>query len=222
MAEIYLIRHGQSANNAGPDHTRVPDPGLTELGTKQATATANWLATLGIDQLFCSPFLRSLETTRPAAGTTKIAPTVRPELCEKGGCYSGYEEGSRQGEPGMKRSEISQRYPGWNIDATINEEGWWNREYEKLPEARARAQCVIDWMKSEFSGFTGNVAMIIHADFKQLLIEEIVSSRIDSDLFGWMGPLRNVGATHFSLDSGQWKLHSLNATSHLPGEWITG
>ena len=33
---LYLVRHGESANNALPNHQRVADPSLTELGQKQA------------------------------------------------------------------------------------------------------------------------------------------------------------------------------------------
>lgn len=43
MPSIYLIRHGQAA--AGFDGHR--DPGLSDLGRKQAIAVADDLATLG-------------------------------------------------------------------------------------------------------------------------------------------------------------------------------
>ena len=43
--EIYLIRHGQSSNNAlGTADGRSKDPSLTEIGFQQAAITATYLA----------------------------------------------------------------------------------------------------------------------------------------------------------------------------------
>ncbi|MBK8035238.1 MAG: histidine phosphatase family protein [Chloroflexi bacterium] len=45
--ELYIIRHGQSTNNALPDDsqaTRVNDAPLTDLGKRQAEALATYLA----------------------------------------------------------------------------------------------------------------------------------------------------------------------------------
>ena len=63
--QLYLIRHGQSENNARPEHMRVEDAELTELGHQQARHLAPWIATLELDRLFCSPFRRALQTAWP-------------------------------------------------------------------------------------------------------------------------------------------------------------
>ena len=47
---LYLIRHAQSENNARPEHERVEDPGLTELGARQ------------IDHLVAAELLPGLST----------------------------------------------------------------------------------------------------------------------------------------------------------------
>lgn len=60
--ELYLIRHGQSENNARPEHLRVEDALLTELGHQQAGLAAEWIKTIGLDRLFSSPFRRALQT----------------------------------------------------------------------------------------------------------------------------------------------------------------
>ena len=41
--QLYLVRHAQSSNNAQPEHLRVPDPGITEIGEQQAICLADWL-----------------------------------------------------------------------------------------------------------------------------------------------------------------------------------
>lgn len=55
---IYLIRHGEPAASWGAH----PDPGLTELGTRQALAAAEQLAKLGAKRAVTSPLARSRET----------------------------------------------------------------------------------------------------------------------------------------------------------------
>lgn len=55
---IYLIRHGEPAGAYGAH----PNPGLTELGTRQAFAAAEVLATAGAKRAITSPLARSRET----------------------------------------------------------------------------------------------------------------------------------------------------------------
>ncbi len=55
---IYLIRHGEPAASWGMH----PDPGLTELGARQAFAAAESLAKLGAKWAVTSPLARSRET----------------------------------------------------------------------------------------------------------------------------------------------------------------
>lgn len=82
MPQLYLIRHGQSENNArAGESTRTADPGLTHTGQVQAVRVASHLTrevdrtdvrdgfvTEGgyrIGRLFCSPMLRALQTAQP-------------------------------------------------------------------------------------------------------------------------------------------------------------
>lgn len=55
---IYLIRHGEPAGAYGAH----PDPGLTELGVRQAFSAAEELATRGAKRAITSPLKRSRET----------------------------------------------------------------------------------------------------------------------------------------------------------------
>lgn len=55
---IYLIRHGEPAAGWGTH----PDPGLTELGVRQAFSAAESLATRGAKWAVTSPLARSRET----------------------------------------------------------------------------------------------------------------------------------------------------------------
>lgn len=57
-AMIYLVRHGEAAGAYGAH----PNPGLTELGTRQAFAAAEQLARAGAKWAVTSPLARSRET----------------------------------------------------------------------------------------------------------------------------------------------------------------
>ena len=54
---FYYIRHGEPLG--------VPDYSLTPLGQEQAKALAKRLCLFGIDRVFASPTLRTMQTAKP-------------------------------------------------------------------------------------------------------------------------------------------------------------
>lgn len=223
MTQICLIRHGQSANNAQPEHLRIADPGLTPTGEQQAHALAAWFEQRAIASLFCSPFLRSLETARPLAERKQLPVRVRSNLFEMGGCYSGHEVGQERGEPGMGRSQLSLAYPSWEIDELISESGWWNREYETWEQAKVRAVAVERWLAEEIAPLPGTHLLVIHADFKRLLLTQMLhdATLAQHHIDLAEAPLLNTGVTTLEYVDGLWSLLEFNSTQHLPDNWIT-
>lgn len=223
MTEIYLIRHGQSANNAQAEHLRVSDPGLTEVGEQQATALAAWFASHPVDFLYCSPFLRALETARPLAEIKQLPVRVRADIFELGGCYSGHEVGKKRGEPGLGLSQLRTGYPNWEIDSSIAEAGWWGRDFETREQGRARAASVAQWLTRELLTATGIHVLVIHADFKRLLLEamfsesQLASQQIDLAT----APLYNTGISCLEFNQGEWSLGGFNSTAHLSPALVT-
>jgi 2,3-bisphosphoglycerate-dependent phosphoglycerate mutase len=223
MTDLLLIRHGQSANNAQDECLRVPDPGLTEIGVRQAEALASWLQDHAVTHLYCSPFLRSLETMRPLANARPLPVRVRSDLFELGGCYSGYEPGRERGEPGLGRSHLMQAYPTWDIDELIQDAGWWGREYETLHQGRLRAAAVVQWLAAEVGQTQGLHVLIIHADFKRLLLAAMfgASTWIEQGVDLEQARLFNTGVTHCRFTAEGWELLQFNATSHLAQHLVT-
>lgn len=97
--DLFIIRHGQSINNALKDERDGEvDPPLTDLGKKQAQLLAQHLAAdashdpvndpssgtsepyLGSDHgftsLFCSPMYRSMQTAVPVGLALGLSPQV--------------------------------------------------------------------------------------------------------------------------------------------------
>ena len=67
MAKIHLVRHGEAAAGFGTHK----DPGLSELGQKQAESVAHLLATTLVENgpvtVFSSPLARAYQTAEPLA-----------------------------------------------------------------------------------------------------------------------------------------------------------
>lgn len=222
MSKVLLIRHAQSENNAKPESQRVCDPGITEMGWQQAGHTAQALLSHNIRRLYCSPFLRSIETTQPIAKAKQLVPIIRADLFEEGGCYSGHLPGEKKGEAGMGSDELQRRFPGWQIDSRIRSDGWWGQDYESTEAAMQRAERVRCWIESEVVTDCESLdVFVIHADFKYHLLNSIFGVDFSDQLNSHVGPLFNTSLTLLEIRSSSWKLISLNSVLHLPAEKLT-
>ena len=79
--DLFLIRHGQP--DWAPDQIARNNPGLTELGHEQASRVGHRLSGLqGVDEVWASPMLRSLETSQPVATGLRLEKEVYDWLME--------------------------------------------------------------------------------------------------------------------------------------------
>ena len=79
--DIYLVRHAQPAWI--DEQGGVMDPGLTELGQRQAKAAAEAVADLeALTDLWISPTLRTVQTAAPIQAAIGLTPTVVEDLRE--------------------------------------------------------------------------------------------------------------------------------------------
>ncbi len=232
MFQLLLIRHAQSANNALPESQRVSDPGLTTLGHSQADALADWLCSYRPTELICSGFRRALDTTRPIAQKLSLRPKVRMDLFEQGGCYTGYLPEKKAAATGMGLSEIRETYGDWHIDDRISEHGWYHGcELENDHQARARADRVAQWVVDELVSRnpTGDEiyrpALVIHADFKALLLESLLCGQQIPTFFAsrpyLVSEFWNASVTQLTWIGHHWQLDFWNSISHLPTEHWT-
>ena len=212
---LMLIRHAQSENNALEDQFRVPDPNITDLGIVQSKKLAIAVRKLAPTVVYCSPFLRSLETTRWLVESLDTSPIVRQDIYEQGGCHSGYQPGRRVAEKGMNRETLLRNYSGWHVDERIGDQGWFDLDhYETANEARQRALSVRKWFESESQTHNAKdrVAMVIHADFKIRLLEAFLD---DESIEERLGEVVNTAITRLSLAKGRWRIDYWNGFSHL-------
>jgi broad specificity phosphatase PhoE len=110
--ELYIIRHGQSANNVLDDAAQASrhyDPPLTPLDHAQAEAVAAWLSDgrnrdrqvnaetgyseadatprFGITHLYCSAMVRAMQTAQPIGRALGLKPEIWIDIHEYGGLY---------------------------------------------------------------------------------------------------------------------------------------
>jgi broad specificity phosphatase PhoE len=86
--EVWAVRHGQRQDTVDPDWeltaARIHDPGLTELGRWQAWRCGRYFAERGIEfeAVYCSPFLRAVQTTAEIYGEIGHGARLEPGLGE--------------------------------------------------------------------------------------------------------------------------------------------
>ena len=145
--ELYLIRHGQSANNrrkaqqagdasgqkqnaSAESAPRLADPPLTHLGEHQARLAGESLKGEGIARLYCGPMLRTLQTARIVGGILDLAPHVFVGLHEYDGVWEPRGERGSIQLPGLTRGEMSRMFPGFVLPNEVAPQGWWFHEWE--------------------------------------------------------------------------------------------
>lgn len=102
MAELVLIRHGETEWSRTGKHTSWTDLPLTARGEEQARALRPLLAERKIGLTLVSPLGRAVQTAR-LAGLTDVR--TEPELHEWE--YGGYE--------GVTTADIHETRPGWDL-----------------------------------------------------------------------------------------------------------
>ena len=216
---LYLVRHGESANNALPDPQRVADPDLTELGQKQARHLAQHYRDFDrIDQVLASPFRRTLQTAQPLLEVKAMRATIWADIYEVGGCYDGHEAGKLSGAPGMTDTEIRSEFPEFDVPADINEAGWYkSRPFETWEIANTRAQTQAKKLLDTFKDKNTVVFCFIHADFKQLLLQHLVSEQTEFH----NGGITNSSVTHIHFDHDSGNVIDYCNTDHLQPDEIS-
>jgi broad specificity phosphatase PhoE len=78
MTRLYLVRHGRAAAGWNTD----ADPGLDEIGQRQAIVVGDRLAHFGPIPMLTSPLRRCQETAIPLADAWAVTPTIEPAVAE--------------------------------------------------------------------------------------------------------------------------------------------
>ena len=234
--ELYIVRHGQSTNNALGDPTgREFDPPLTEIGLEQAERVSRYMAVGGhididsmvekpiddtiITQLYCSPMTRALQTAQFIGQELGLNPAVWVDIHEQGGLFldQGEPEG-KVGFPGRSHHEILEEFPNYILPDEINHKGWWEGAYEDMDSAYERAVRVAEelWKRSLNDE---RVTLVSHGDFTDMLLKALFKQLAGERLF-YSHYNTAISRVNF-LSDGTIRLSYLNRVEHLPKGLLT-
>lgn len=153
MAQIVLVRHGETAWSRSGRHTGRTDVPLTDLGRRQAAALAATLDAMRPTRVWASPLRRAWETAELAG----LVPEPDERLVEWD--YGAYE--------GLTTEQIRERRGNrWTVFRDGVEPG--QTPGESLEEVAARAAGVLaDLAPAEDDG--GTVVLVAHGHLLRVL-----------------------------------------------------
>jgi len=239
--QLYFIRHGQSANNLLWDRTgsskgRSHDPGLTEMGQRQAEVLAQFLSQsdpsaphderdphntggFHLTHLYCSLMVRAVATGTVVADALGLPLTAWHDLHETGGIYlDGEENGEPIPLPGNPRAYFEAHYPRLVLPASLDESGWWNRPFEMPEERPVRARRFLNDLLARHGGADDRVAVVSHGGFYTHFMAALLDL---PDRNGLWFAINNVAITRIDFWEDSIGLVYSNRMDFLPHELIT-
>lgn len=205
--ELYLIRHGESANNVLVDlNEHHADPELTPLGHQQASKLAHYLARQPVQftHLFCSPMHRALQTAQPIAQQLDLVPEIWLYAHEHGGIG--------RNEAGLGRAAIDALFPGCVLPSEITDNGWFQGT-DDLRACYSRAERIAALLDGlERDAPDGNILLVTHGTFISVLLQVILQMPDDDSLYIIHD---NTGITRLSYLPERKLLRYVNRIDHL-------
>ena len=248
--QLYLIRHGQSTNNAlsetqdGVFPPRVSDPVLTAKGVRQAELCADFLASskpgeedfwrdpqnrLGfrLTHIYSSLMQRAIQTASIIADRLNLPLVGLAEVHEVGGIYlesvvNDVVEISH--EHGVNEAFLSTHYPHLTLAKPIDGKGWWpgGKEDHSLP--LKRAQGVLNWIKERHLGSDDRVAIVTHGGFYHYLFRamlQISPEDPDNRKLGYSLIYNNCAISRFDFVDNRILMVYHNRADFLPDELVS-
>lgn len=189
---IYLIRHGQAM--AGSEDL---DPGLAEIGQRQAKTTAEAMISKRVTRLVVSPLRRTRETAEPIAGAFGLNAEVREEVAEVFAPDMPIEQRTAMIGPFMA--------------------GRWSDQPAELQAWRRRVVDTLIQLGLETSAADGDLVVVSH----YIAIGVAIGEALGDDRVVPVA-MANCAITTIDAGHGGLTLHEACSTTHLPADLVTG
>jgi broad specificity phosphatase PhoE len=189
---LFLVRHGQTALNAGGVLRGRLDPPLDATGRQEATAVADAIGQSGIDLVVASPLLRAVNTAEPIAERAGVAVETDVRLLDR-------DYGSWAGKP---KEELIARWG--SLDAAP--------DVEPAAEVFARSMDALLDVASRLR--SGAAVLVTHDAVLQLLLPAL-DPRLEQD-----EPIAQATGC-FNVVEAQgdgWRVTQLNMSPVVPAD----
>jgi 2,3-bisphosphoglycerate-dependent phosphoglycerate mutase len=239
--QLFFIRHAQSGNNRLWEQTksnqgRNEDPDLSDLGRKQVDCLSAYLQVpskvviqndnqamqvgFGFTHIYTSLMTRAVRTGAGIAESVNLPLVAWKDIHEWGGIYlEDLETEEKKGLPGKSGKELLEIYPKLVLDASIKQDGWWNRPYEEEEEQLQRAARVLAELRARHGNTDDRVVFVSHGGFYRLFVSAIVG--FDSTSSVWFD-LNNCAISRFDFwPDGGVNIRYMNRLEHIPMELIS-
>lgn len=189
---IHLIRHGETAHNAGRV-VQHPETPLSENGLDQAARLATRLAEAGITRILASDYARAAMTAKALHGSTGIAVESEPLLRERN-------LGDLRGRP---YSEFD--FDPFAADYEPPNGESWEAFHARVDEAWERVAAMA-------RDTDGHLAVVTHGLVCASVVGRLVAlpDEYAAELSGWL----NTSVTILD-DEEPWTVRLLNCAAHL-------
>jgi len=201
MAEIILVRHGETEWNVGGIYRGRADVALDGVGVKQAELLGKYLSGLKLDAIYSSPLRRALDTANIVARYQSVGAQVSDGLID-------FNYGEWQGLPDK---EVRKLYPALHSE-------WHTHPHlvempggESLGDVEERVLAVV---KEVVSKYKGSVVLVSHRVVNKVLTCSLLV--LDNSHF-WHIRQDVGGITTFDYVDGHFILTKHNDTSYLKG-----
>ena len=199
MAELVLVRHGETDWNVAEVFRGRADVALNATGLKQAELLGEYLSREKILAVYASPLQRARQTAQPIAEHHGLKVNLAPGL-------EDFDYGAWQG---LSHQEVKDKYPElYNL---------WHGHPERvkipggenLSEVRERALPVVTEVTQKFKG---TVVLVSHRVVNKVLICALLG--LDNSHF-WNVRQDTGGITRFGYEEERFILTVHNDTSYL-------
>jgi len=199
MAELILVRHGETEWNVGEIFRGRIDIDLNETGRKQAELLGEYLSESKIEAIYSGPLKRALNTAQAIARYHNLDIKITDGLND---CDFGQWQG-------LSLQDVKEKYKELYTEWVSHPERVRLPGGETLSQVRERAVKVVDKVIVKHKG---TVVLVSHRVVNKVLICALLG--LDDSHF-WNIRLDTGGITTFTYENGRFVLARHNDTSFL-------
>ncbi len=200
--ELLLVRHGQTAWNAGEIFRGRSDVDLDDTGRKQAQLLGEYLSRVEVEAVYSSPLKRALDTAHAVASPHNLSVQISEGLTDM-------RFGTWEGE---QLEIVKERYPASYCVWTERPAEAKIPGAETLGEVKLRSVAAASDIASKHSG---RAVLVTHRVIAKLVTLALLG--LDESSF-WNVVVDTCAVTTFRIENGRNILVRHNDTSFLQGQ----